>query len=89
MIITSNQVPTGKWNVAGWNVTCISNGVLGNRRLTRLTAGDSDIMLFISLVVSIATDAPCDCILNYLEQHNINIYKPEVTEKATDLMPVI
>lgn len=29
----SNQVPTGKWNVAGWCVTCISNCVLGNSRL--------------------------------------------------------
>lgn len=29
----SNQVPTDKWNVAGWYVTCISNCVLGNASL--------------------------------------------------------
>lgn len=36
MIITSNQVPSGKWNVAGWYVTCISNCVLGNGSLNAI-----------------------------------------------------
>lgn len=29
----SNQVPSDKWIVAGWYVTCISNCVLGNASL--------------------------------------------------------
>lgn len=32
----SNQVPTGKWNVGGWYVTCISNCVLGNSSLNAI-----------------------------------------------------
>lgn len=36
MIIMSNHEPTGKWNVAGCSVTCISNCVLGNGGLNAI-----------------------------------------------------
>lgn len=36
MIITSNQVPTAKWNVGGRCVTCISNCALGYNSLNAI-----------------------------------------------------
>lgn len=58
MIITSNQVPTAKWNVGGRCVTCISNCALGYNSLNAIDSLGMQTLCCSSAQLSVCPSKP-------------------------------